>query len=105
MKSVAQMDPTGILNGPNVCNMMIDEALIRNDAYFENVCRMIESYFKLGGLHVQLNYVSKEILQEARKAPEKHPNLKVRVSGFSANFVGLNEKIQEEIICRTNKKG
>ena len=76
-----------------------------NDAYFENVCRMIESYFKMGGLHVQLNYVSKEILQEARKAPEKHPNLKVRVSGFSANFVGLNEKIQEEIICRTNKKG
>ncbi len=105
MKSLAGMDPENIMVGPVVCNMMIDEALIRKDEYFENVCRMLETYFKLGGIHVQLNYVSKEELLSARKTPENYGNLKVRVSGFSATFVDLNEKIQDEIITRTVKEG
>ena len=104
MTSLAQMDPTGILCGPNVCNMMIDEALIRNDTYFESVCRMIEQYFRMGGIHVQLNYVSKEDLIRARKAPEKYSGLKVRVSGYSTSFTLLPEEHQDEIIMRTVKQ-
>lgn len=104
MKSLAQMDPTGILCGPNVCNMMIDEALIRNDEYFDKVCRMIEEYFKMGGIHIQLNYVTKEELIAARKMPEKYSNLKVRVSGYSASFVTLQTEHQDEIIMRTLKQ-
>ncbi len=103
MKSLAQMDPTHIMTGPIVCNMMIDEKLIREDAYFENVCRMVETYFKLGGIHVQFNYVSKEELLNAKKAPEKYKALKVRVSGFSAPFVKLSDGAQDEIIHRTTK--
>ena len=104
MKSLAQMDPTGILCGPNVCNMMIDEKLIRNDEYFDKVCFMIEEYFKMGGIHVQLNYVTKEELIAARKMPEKYGNLKVRVSGYSASFVTLQTEHQDEIIMRTVKQ-
>ena len=104
MTSLSQMDPTGILCGPNVCNMMIDEALIRNDTYFESVCRMIEQYFRMGGIHVQLNYVSKEDLIRARKAPEKYSGLKVRVSGYSTSFTLLPEEHQDEIIMRTVKQ-
>ncbi len=104
MKSIAQMDPTGIMTGPVVCNMMIDEELIKNDNYFENVCRMIETYFKIGGMHVQLNYVSKEDLLNAKKVPEDYKSLKVRVSGFSTQFVALSEGVQDEIIQRTCKK-
>lgn len=105
MKSLAQMDPTGILCGPNVCNMMIDGNLMKNDEYFDKVCHMIEEYFKMGGLHVQLNYVTKEELMAARKTPEKYENLKVRVSGYSASFVHLPEDHQQEIIKRTVKEG
>lgn len=105
MASLAQMDPTCVLCGPNVCNMMIDGALMKNDEYFDKVCRMIETYFTLGGLHVQLNYLTKEELLEARKAPEKHRNLKVRVSGYSASFVDLPEGHQSEILMRTVQKG
>jgi formate C-acetyltransferase len=101
MQSLAQMDPTGILCGPNVCNMMIDGALMKNDEYFDKVCLMIEEYFKLGGLHVQLNYVTKEELLAAREDPAKHGHLKVRVSGFSASFNVLPELMQEEIVNRT----
>ncbi len=103
MKSIAQMDPTGIMTGPVVCNMMIDETLIKNDVYFDNVCKMIETYFRQGGMHIQLNYVSKEELLNAQKTPDKYKSLKVRVSGFSAPFVKLSEEVQEEIIERTVK--
>ena len=92
---------TGILGGPNVCNMMIDGTLMKNDEYFDKVCLMIEQYFKLGGLHVQLNYVTKEELLAARQDPAQHGHLKVRVSGFSASFNILPELIQEEIVQRT----
>ncbi|MBE6928963.1 MAG: hypothetical protein E7463_01670 [Ruminococcaceae bacterium] len=105
MKSLAQMDPNGILCGPNVCNMLIDEVLIRDDRYFESVCRMIEQYFRMGGIHVQLNYVSREELEAARKTPENYRSLKVRVSGYSASFVGLPDEHQREIINRTVQKG
>ena len=105
MQSLARMDPNGILCGPNVCNMLMDEIMIRDDRYFENVCRMIEEYFKLGGLHVQLNYVSKEELLEARRVPEQYRSLKVRVSGYSASFTDLPTEHQDEIIMRTVKHG
>ncbi len=104
LKSVAQMDPTGILCGPNVCNVLVDEVLIRNDDYFDTLCRMIERYFQMGGLHVQLNYVSKEELLAARKDPGNHQNLRVRVSGYSTSFVLLPDSHQQEILNRTVQK-
>ena len=103
MQSLAQMDPTGILCGPNVCNMRIDETLIRKDEYFEKVCQMIETYFRLGGIHVQLNYVSPEELRKAQQDPENYRSLRVRVSGYSTSFVTLSEAHQTEIIARTVK--
>ena len=105
LRSVAQMDPKKICTGPVVCNLLLDEVLIRNDEYFDKVCRMIETYFRRGGIHVQLNYVSKEELLAAKKAPEQYQSLKVRVSGFSASFVGLANELQDEILNRTAQKG
>ncbi|MBR4864255.1 MAG: hypothetical protein IKU07_06745 [Oscillospiraceae bacterium] len=101
MQSLAQMDPTGILCGPNVCNMLVEPSMVRNDGQFEKLCRMIETYFQLGGIHVQLNYVSKEELLAAKADPEKYAHLKVRVSGYSASFVTLSEPLQQDILERT----
>ena len=101
LQSVAQIDPTGIFNGPVVCNVLIDASLMKNDEYFDKVCEMIETYFKLGGIQLQLNYVTKEELMEAKQLPEKYKSLKVRVSGYSATFVNLPEGIQNEIVERT----
>ena len=101
MQSLAQMDPTGILCGPNVCNMLVEPAMVKDDNQFEKLCRMIETYFKLGGIHVQLNYVSKEELLAAQKDPESYRELKVRVSGYSTSFVTLSQPLQEDILERT----
>ena len=65
---------------------------------------MLETYFKMGGVHFQLTYVSKEDLLNAKVTPEDYKNLRVRVSGFSDYFVKLAESIQDNIIERTTQK-
>lgn len=104
LNSVAQMDPTGILCGPFLCNLMLDETLVRKDENFVKTAQMLEAYFKSGGLHLQLNYVSTEELLDAREHPEKYGNLRVRVSGFSGTFTLLEDEMQNEIIRRTVQK-
>lgn len=61
----------------------------------------VKAYFMSGGLHVQFNIMSYEMLLDAKKHPEKYPDLLVRVSGYSAYFKDLNEAMKDEIITRT----
>lgn len=62
---------------------------------------VIQTYFEKGGLEVQINVIDREELLDAKKHPENHMNLIVRVSGFSAHFVNLDSNLQDEIIRRT----
>ncbi len=101
LNSVAKLDPYGISCGSTVTNVLLDKQLIQNDAYFEKTVDMFETYFKNGGVHFQLTYVSKEELLAAKEEPEKYGNLRVRVTGFSDYFVRLQDSVQEEIIERT----
>lgn len=105
LASVAGFDETCIWNGPTVTNVNLDTALVRNDANFEKLVLLIETYFKLGGVHIQFNYVSSDELRAAQKTPKKYSSLRVRVSGFSDYFNNLNCDLQNEIIARTEIKG
>ncbi|MBO5930408.1 MAG: hypothetical protein J6Q27_03830, partial [Clostridia bacterium] len=105
LNSVAKLDPNAIGCGATVTNFMLDEQLIKNDDNFEKTVDMLETYFKNGGVHFQLTYVSKEDLKKAKVTPDDYKNLRVRVSGFSDYFVRLNEAIQDDIIERTTQKG
>ncbi|MEE1351582.1 MAG: glycine radical domain-containing protein, partial [Clostridia bacterium] len=98
------LDPNGISCGSTVTNISIDEQLIKNDDNFEKTVDMLETYFKNGGIHFQLTYVSKEDLIKAKETPENYGNLRVRVTGFSDYFVKLRESIQDDIIERTTHK-
>lgn len=101
LNSVAKCDPNAIMTGPSVTNILIDENLILNDENFEKLVDVFQTYFKLGGTHFQLTYVSQEELIKAKKTPQNYKNLRVRVSGFSDYFVFLNNALQDEIITRT----
>lgn len=101
LSSVATYDPHCIMNGPTVTNVSLDEKLIRDDTSFEKLVELFETYFRMGGVHFQLTYVSKEELLAAKKTPEKYRNLRVRISGFSDFYTSLNSDLQEDIIRRT----
>lgn len=65
---------------------------------------LIDYYFSLGGMQMQFNVVSKETLLRAQTDPSKYQNLIVRVAGYSAYFVNLEKKVQQDIIERTEEK-
>lgn len=62
---------------------------------------LMRTYFAQGGYQMQVNLVSREDLLAARKNPADYADLIVRVGGFSDYFVRLSDKLQEEIIART----
>lgn len=101
LNSIASLDKNAISCGSTVTNISLDEQLIKNDEYFDKTVDMFETYFKNGGVHFQLTYVSKEDLLAAKKNPENYGNLRVRVTGFSDYFVRLADSIQDDIIERT----
>jgi formate C-acetyltransferase len=53
--------------------------------------------------HIQFNVVDRETLIDAQKHPEDHPELIVRVAGFSAYFADLSKGLQDHIIARTEQ--
>lgn len=63
--------------------------------------QVIRTYFRLDGHHIQFNVVTANTLRNAQKYPEKYKNLIVRVAGYSDYFINLGEKLQNEIIKRT----
>ncbi|MCX7920589.1 MAG: formate acetyltransferase [Clostridia bacterium] len=74
---------------------------VENESDIEKFGQIIESYFRLGGMQVQFNIMSYETLIDAKNHPEKYPGLMVRVSGYSAYFKDLNDKMKDELIKRT----
>lgn len=74
---------------------------IRDDEGLQKFAQLIEGYFAEGGMQIQFNPLSKEILLDAQKHPEKYPELVVKVSGFSARFIELSKEVQDDIIART----
>ena len=103
LASIAKADPNAIACGSTVTNVLIDPALVQNDERFEKTVDLFLSYFRMGGVHFQLTYVSKEDLLRAQETPEQYSNLRVRVSGFSDYFVKLQRDIQNDVIARTEQ--
>lgn len=62
---------------------------------------LIEGYFELGGTQMQITCTSKEELLDAKKNPDAHRDLIVRVGGYSDYFNGLSPELQDAVIART----
>ncbi|HET9596930.1 MAG TPA: pyruvate formate lyase family protein [Anaeromyxobacteraceae bacterium] len=98
LEAVARLDGSRIPGGVAL-NLKYPEVRTPEDlARFGDA---VESYFRLGGLQVQFNVMSYEMLLDARAHPERYPDLLIRVSGYSAYFKDLNDAMKDEIITRT----
>jgi formate C-acetyltransferase len=88
-----------------VVDLKFSPGFFSTNSHRKMIRSLVETYFAEGGQEIQFNVVNRETLLEAQQNPQKHRNLVVRVSGFSAYFVSLDKVLQDEIIKRTEYHG
>lgn len=62
---------------------------------------LTRGYFDAGGMQVQYNVFDVEELIDAKRHPDRHRGLVVRISGYSAYFNDLTEAMKDELIARS----
>ncbi|PLX71027.1 MAG: formate C-acetyltransferase/glycerol dehydratase family glycyl radical enzyme [Denitrovibrio sp.] len=103
IKSAAKIDH--IRTGGTLLNQRFSKEFMYTDEGIDNVCKLVRSYFRMDGHHIQFNVMDEEILRDAQVHPENYRDLIVRVAGYSDYFVDITDELQEEIIRRTEHQG
>ena len=84
-------------------NMKFHPSNLKTEDDLKKLGTMIKTYLTHGGKHIQFNVVDRAEMEDAKVHPEDHPELIVRVAGYSAYFTRLPESIQNEVIERTSQ--
>ena len=100
--STAAIDYTHIPNG-TVTDIDLHSSAAQGEKGLQALIAMLKAYFSLGGFAVHYNVLDTKLLEAARKDPEKHRNLQVRLCGWNALFSSLSDKEQLEFIARSQR--
>jgi len=103
IKSVAKLEHEQHPNG-TLFNLKIHPSVIDGNKGMSKYAALIRTFFELGGYQIQFTLVSAETLKEAQAFPEQHPNLVVKVAGYSALFNMLERSFQDQLIARTEHR-
>jgi pyruvate-formate lyase len=99
LQSFAKIDYQRIYNGGPI-TMELSDSVFRNTESIRKTAMLVRTFAQLGCQQLQLNSLNLETLLDAKKHPEKHKNLIVRVWGWSGYFCELAPEYQEQIIAR-----
>lgn len=100
IKSFTKFDLKNIINGGPL-TMEVHDTVFRNEDGYKKTAMLVKSFIDLGGHQLQINAINRDRLIDAQKHPENHPDLIVRVWGWSGYFNELDKKYQDHIIKRT----
>lgn len=102
LQSISKLPYQFAQDGISYTFSIIPKALGREeDTRISNLSSMLDSYFKEGGHHININVFEREMLMDAMEHPEKYPQLTIRVSGYAVNFIKLTREQQLDVINRT----
>lgn len=83
-----------------IVNVRVHPSLVAGEGRLERLQALLRTYFARGGIQIQLTCAGTEDLRDAQANPERHRDLMVRVTGYSAAFTDMTPAAQEEIIRR-----
>lgn len=98
-KSISKIDYKKMPNAV-VVNVTLDKNMVNTENKLEKLTYLLDTYFQLGGVQLQINYISSKELEKAQETPDKYRNLRVRVTGFSGYFTTFDTDLQNELIRR-----
>jgi formate C-acetyltransferase len=110
MRGADALGPTAVANSvlktskesyASVLNQKFSTSIMKTPENREKLAIFTDTFLRSGGTHIQFNIADAAELADAKKNPENHRSLIVRVGGFSAYFVQLSPEIQDDIILRT----
>jgi len=99
IRSVGKLDH--VRTGGTLLNQRFLPDVLRDEAGLAKLAKLVRTYFRYDGHHIQFNVVDSETLRRAQAHPEEHRDLIVRVAGYSDFFHHLDRALQEEVIART----
>ena len=82
-------------------DIKLEPSCARGEEGLAGIQSLIRGFLELGGFFMQIDVIDNSELRDAQLHPEKYPTLAVRISGWSARFVTLDENWQRMIIERT----
>jgi formate C-acetyltransferase len=100
LKSVAAL-PLHLAIGTPILNMRLAKRFFRSGEERAKLRNLIETFFELGGLQLQLSVVDRAELEDALEHPERHGDLIVRIGGYSEYFTRLSPELQRSVLERT----
>jgi len=97
-RAIAQLPFDRIASGAQ--NVNVSPATFRGEIGLQNLASVTATYFELGGHQLQLSTVDVNELKDAQLYPDRHRDLMVRVTGYSAVFVDMCRMAQDDVIRR-----
>ena len=78
----------------------IDTNMLSKHGGIDALISLIHTHNHMGGTLINMNCLSEQKLKEAHEDPANHPDLVVRVTGYSAFFSSLSKEYRQQIIDR-----
>lgn len=100
LKSVSRLKNSYTTNG-GLLNMKFLPEFFETKTGMMKFENFLRAFVDLEIPHIQFNVVRRKDLLDAKIHPENHKSLTIRVAGYTAYFVELAGKLQDEIIERT----
>ncbi|MCL2630903.1 MAG: radical SAM protein [Firmicutes bacterium] len=101
LNSMAKVNYADFAVNGSTGTLHIDAALFPGEEGVKNLASIFKTYLTTGGMQLQPNVISKELLLEAYHNPDKHRYLMVRVAGYCAYFQELSDELKRIIVNRT----
>jgi formate C-acetyltransferase len=99
VNSAAKLDQERMSNG-TLLNLRFCPNSLSGESGVENLVSLARAYFR-NGMHMQLNVIGRELLEDAYEHPERYRGLMVRVAGYSAQWADLSDELRRDIMNRT----
>ncbi len=104
IRDVASLEPSHMDNNIAFNVKLVPPSNGSREKIIEMMAGYVYGYFKNNGMQMQFNVVNADTLRDAMANPENYKNLLVRISGYNAYFVTLNQEMQKELIERAEYK-